>query len=86
MRIEHEGMAIQVVVYPDRHVEIHGVDVSDWDVFADEWGANGKRPRFASSVENLLDWLVHKEWRKIEKAALVERLNDGPTYDEYDLY
>lgn len=70
--------------YPDEpaEVEIDGVYVSDWDEFAEWWGANGDTPVFAPNLDTLLDKLADREHDAIYEAACEQAEDyDGEPYD-----
>tara|TARA_S200002703_G_C3729522_1_gene224254 strand:+ start:34 stop:363 length:330 start_codon:yes stop_codon:yes gene_type:complete len=93
--LEHKGMQIEFTPiageamtrnYPgaDPYVEIESVDVSDWDEFAEWWGAKGESPTFAPSIEELLEKVSNQEYDAISDAAweIVRDYDDEPDWDE----
>lgn len=71
--------------YPSEpaEVEIEEVCVSDWDEFAEWWGANGETPVFAPSLDTLLDKLADREFDEVYEAVCdaVADDYDGEPYD-----
>jgi hypothetical protein len=95
--IEHKGMLVEYHVsdgepmtrdYPGcpPEVEQESVCVSDWDEFAEWWGAKGERPTFAPSLAALLEKLSEREWDSITDAAFDAAANDEPDFDPPDDY
>ena len=93
MQIEHMGMTIECVVRGGEretptspgepyYAEVYSIRVSDWDEFAEMWGARGERPMFAPGLPELLSIIVYKEWDKIEESALDCYKSEEPSFDD----
>jgi len=94
--IEHKGMLIEVTEHggeqatrycpgEDPYVEYESVIVSDWDEFAEWWGANGERPTFATSLDALLEKVSNEEYDAISEAAWeISRRDNEPDFDDFD--
>jgi len=95
--IEHKGLEIEFTPvagepstrdYPgaDPYMEIDSARVSDWDEFAECWGANGETPIIAASLDSMIETILDKEQNAIEDAAW-ELVNDWePDCDDGDDY
>lgn len=93
--IEHKGMLIETIEHggeqatrycpgEDPYVEYESVTVSDWDEFAEWWGANGESPMFATDLESLLERISNQEYDAISEAAWDKARDDEPDFDDFD--
>jgi len=93
--LEHKGMWIEFSphsgeqatrMHPgeDPYLEIESVTVSDWDEFAEWWGAKGETPVFATDIETLLEIVSDREYDAIADAAWELIRDEEPDFDDFE--
>jgi hypothetical protein len=92
--IKHKGLEAEFTFYSgeratrncpgeDPYVEVDGVEISDWDEFAEYFGINGETPIFAYSREAMLDRIEEREHSAIVDAAYDAMADNEPDPDDY---
>jgi len=95
--IEHAGLEIEFSAcggepatrdYPGdpAHIEIESAQVSDWDEFAEIWGANGETPIIAADLDSMIEKILDRDATAIEDAAWDLVSDDEPDCDDGDDY
>ena len=90
--LTYKGMEIEFDVSPGEpmtrdypgeapYVDVGKVTVSDWDEFAEYWGAKGEEPTFEPSLERLLEVILNREYDAISDAVWDQLNSEEPDFD-----
>ncbi len=92
MEIDYNGLTIEYTRDPgepmtrdypgaEPSIEIDETYVSDWDEFAEQYGATGETPTFGVCLKSVIETILEKEADEINDACEADYQDDEPDYD-----